>query len=30
MNDIITELWDAFSDIYFVDKTHTYTNSLRN
>lgn len=30
MSDIITELWDAFNDIYFVDATHTYTNSIRN
>lgn len=26
---IITELWEAFNDIYFVDETHTYTDSVR-
>lgn len=27
MNDVYQELWTAFNDIYFVDSTHSYTNS---
>lgn len=28
MNDISQELWTAFNDIYFVESTHSYTDSL--
>lgn len=25
---LITELWNAFNDIFFVEETHTYTDSV--